>query len=477
MNVNLKLKIYKFLNSITFGKSKKYYSSKIEKYEQKLNPPFLDYEFNRRPGNFVRNGYDFYYEENSIVNYAQLNKLKELQLIDKIKRGKKAKVCFMLDHIAKFSSISVYHAMEQSEIFEPFLVLYSTEDKIFDNNEIWFKHKESLKILENNGYKVCNGYNELRQYIPITDFSPDIVFLNTPALCYTKNMYLNNVFMNVNFLVCYLNYAFNTINSYDYHYNNKRIASCWKHFVETREDYLELLDHSKYFGTNCVLTGYPKLDKYIIPIEECKIPTKINNGKPIVIYAPHRSIHETWEPLNLSTFHIYYEKFLELAKNYSDINFVFKPHPFLYNAVIKNNIMNDVEFNDYLKQWDLLPNGIIVDDGEYIDLFRKSDLLITDCGSFIGEWLPTEKPCIYLVNPERNQKTYMDGFSLMGRKILEKYYLAHNQEEIDKYFKMIMFDKQDPMKEERIKLKDELFINIGCAGQKIVDYLTEILTD
>ena len=42
---------------------------------------------------------------------------------------------------------------------------------------------------------------------------------------------------------------------------------------------------------------------------------------------------------------------------------------------------------------------------------------------------------------------------------------------------MIMVDKNDPMRDERIKLKNEMFINIGCAGQKVVDYLEDILTE
>ena len=109
--------------------------------------------------------------------------------------------------------------------------------------------------------------------------------------------------------------------------------------------------------------------------------------------------------------------------------------------------------------------------------FRRSDLLIQDSGSFIGEWLPTDKPCMYLVNPERNQETYMNGFSTIGRKILEKYYLCHNEQEIEHYFNMLMFDKNDPLKDERIKIKDGIYINIGCAGRKITEYLETILKD
>lgn len=42
---------------------------------------------------------------------------------------------------------------------------------------------------------------------------------------------------------------------------------------------------------------------------------------------------------------------------------------------------------------------------------------------------------------------------------------------------MLMFDKNDPLKDERIKIKDGIYINIGCAGQKITEYLETILKD
>ena len=139
--------------------------------------------------------------------------------------------------------------------------------------------------------------------------------------------------------------------------------------------------------------------------------------------------------------------------------------------------MSEDEYEEYIKKWDNAPNGKYIFDNEYIELFRKSELLITDCGSFIGEWLPTDKPCMYLVNPERNQKTYMQGFSTIGKKILKHYYLCHNQNEIEENFKMIMKEKLDPLKEERVKLKNEIFTNIGSSGKVIVDYLLECLVD
>ena len=481
--MGIKQNFYKVMKSITWGKIREFYKNKLEKQnvikvaENQDSFNILSYDYNRKSGDNIRNDYNFNEQLNGLMLSHTLNKLKELDLKRKVKEGKKIRVCFLIDDITRFSINSIYNEMINNKLFEPFLLLYSQNDEDFKKNDfMWQNHLLAFDFFKQKNYIIFNGYDNDRNYIPIENFSPDIVFTTAPYLDY-HNTTITNILLNINYLVCYMPYAFSTINNYDYHFNNRRIATCWKNFVFTKEEHIEMLKYSKFCGINNILLGDPKLDTYYTPMNECTIPAKIDNNNPIVIYAPHWSIKYEWEPSNLSTFHIYYKYFLNLVKTNPNINFVFKPHPNLRLQLEKKGIMSAKEYQNYINEWDSQVNGLYVYDGEYIDLFRKSDLLIQDSGSFIGEWLPTEKPCIYLVNPERNQNTYMNGFSNIATEILEKYYLAHNKEEINKYFNMIMFEKQDPMKNERIKLKDEIFINLGCSGQKIVGYLTEILTD
>jgi hypothetical protein len=84
---------------------------------------------------------------------------------------------------------------------------------------------------------------------------------------------------------------------------------------------------------------------------------------------------------------------------------------------------------------------------------------------------------MYLINPERKQDRYFNGFFASTRKILEKYYLCKNDKEINHYFDLLLRKKQDPLKQERIRIKDEIFINIGSSGHKIVEYLEKILNN
>lgn len=457
---------------------------KVRTKKKYINNGFLTYDEGRALGvdsriHLKEESFDYVPLKADTLSYTtfqMLNKVKELELKNKIKNGHKVRVAFLLDTISKFPGANVYKLMKDSPLFEPFVVLYNTYEAQFTQDGFWNDYKKEFNEIKQKEYNVYPGYDENRKYIPLENYSPDIVFISA---AYFDSMYLHlsTVHLQTNYLVCFINYCFNTSNFYHYHYNNITINTSWKYFVETREDYTELMRFSVACGVNTVLTGYPKLDTYAKPLNECKLPDKINNGKPIVIYAPHWTINHVRETGDIGTFHFYHDVFLSMVKKYRNINFVFKPHPSLEYSLIDKNIMTSEEYQNYIHEWDSQPNGMYIFDGEYIDLFRKSDLMITDSGSFILEWLPTEHPCMYLVNPRRNPKTYLDGFSTTARKALEKYYLCYNKKDIEKYFSLLMFDKQDPMKDERIKLKDEIFINIGSAGQKIVDYLTTLLTN
>ena len=52
------------------------------------------------------------------------------------------------------------------------------------------------------------------------------------------------------------------------------------------------------------------------------------------------------------------------------------------------------EINNYFSEWEKI--GKIYPTGDYYELFSHSDCLITDCISFLAEYLPTGKPVIHL---------------------------------------------------------------------------------
>lgn len=426
------------------------------------------YEINRKLDNNTKQ-----LNANMQYSFYNFNKYKEELLKQKAKKWKKIKVIFLIPESAKFGMESIYYSMLESEIFDPYILVVHPRDNFFDENQTYFKEAvESYNLFKERGYRTLFAYNmENMKAIDIENFKPDIIFINNP------NMFSFGVFKNINinlkYLTCYINYSINVASLDDYHYNNSSINTCYKMFAETYYCYKKHMNINN--GFNTVLTGYPKLDSYKKDIKECIIPKKIDNGNKIVIYAPHWTIGKT-DMIRLGTFNLYHKYFMKLLKENPNINFVFKPHPDLRYRIIDSKIMDIEYYENYIKEWDNSNNGIYISDGEYIDLFRKSSCLITDSGSFIAEYLPSENPCIYLINPEK-ENLIENTFNDFAKPIVNSYYLCYNEKDINKYFNEIIINENDYMKDKRLNLIKDCFINIGSAGKIITDYLSDIFVN
>ena len=421
--------------------------------------------------------------DRQVFHYQIINRIKEQELREKIRRGGKVKVFFLIAQPSKFGMETIYEGMLASELFDPCIYsVYYDKNKQLDGI-LRQQCDTNFDYWRRKGYRVLNGFDEEYKPVPLYERKPDIVFISDPVL-FGFSSFKNHIF-NWHYLTCYVPYGLSIMEDSAYHFNFVPINEMWKVFCQTRYDYEQFINCSRHFGLNAVYYGYPEFDSYARPIEEGNIPDKINNGKPIVIYAPHWSIKDP-KRNNISTFHLYWKYFLSLLEKYPDINFVFKPHPRLlprlYDLIDDKTIMKPEAYHEYVRQWNEAPNGFVMGEGDYIDLFRKSVVLITDCGSFIGEYLYTHNPCIYLVNPNlfhfgKIKNNFLEKYSLYGQEILTTYYICHSEKEIQKNFENVVIKKIDNKKELREQVMKKYSEYIGNAGQRIVEHLTRALKD
>ncbi len=259
------------------------------------------------------------------------------------------------------------------------------------------------------------------------------------------------------------------VDSFYYHYHTMAIRETWRFFADTRASYKRVLADAEFNGYNTVFTGYPKLDDYK---EIVKRENDAGRRKK-VIYAPHHSLGVS---NNLATFDLYKDKFLALVKKYPEIDFVLKPHPLLQYQIRTRHEAGAISFSredywQYVEEWRSLPNGFFVDSGEYISMFMDSDCMITDCGSFIGEYFPSSHPCIYLFNPRK--KNQEDIYTPLAKDILNTYYVANCWNELEKEFEETVIREHDWKLEKRKELYRKEFGDMGEAGKKICQHIVE----
>ena len=219
-------------------------------------------------------------------------------------------------------------------------------------------------------------------------------------------------------------------------------------------------------GSNIVVSGHPKLDAYLEGINYSNQIWKTVTKKR-VIWAPHFSFYEK-SILRYGTFDWNYKFLYNFAKNHPEIEFIFKPHPEIKRFIAASKLMRIDELQQYYDQWDELANAQLYEDGEYMDMFRTSDCMITDCNSFLYEYLLTKKPIIHLI-----RKTSV-GHNKFGQELIRGYYPARDLNELEAQIKSVVIEGNDPLLPVRLDIIKNVLcqpdINGGVA-QYIADYV------
>lgn len=376
---------------------------------------------------------------------------------NKARSGGAVRVCFLATEASKWSYHYLYKAMQSDPFFEPFILFAPRYRPFFLTSEA-INEEYSFFTSRYSGAK-CIYDRATQKFEDLKVYKPDIVFYTQPwdlPPLYKVDQVSRFA------LTCYSPYPLAEspetliVNLNTFHY------LLYRHFVTMKLQLKQYRDELSYTDRNLVVTGHPKLDAYL----DSDIIGKTDE-KPCVIYAPHSSIpRKSW--CKQSTFEWTGRLMLEYAKQHPEMNWVFKPHPDVYRVMIANRIMTEQEMKDYFAEWARL--GTVYTTGDYFRIFRRSRCLVTDCISFLGEYLPTGKPVIHLRSK--------DGvnFSAINRQVISHYYQVWNTDDLASTLKLVLEDGQDPMRDARCACMRRLGLGTESASMHIIDHLKKTLS-
>ena len=384
------------------------------------------------------------------TNYAKVLK--------KIKHKQKIKIAIVCEENSKWGYQFVYEELKKDSRFKILpIILYP----IITKNRIEYTQEENKKFFDKLGIDSIDGYDyENKRNRDLKDFEPDIVFYQQPWYLQGNN---HPIAVSEFALTIMIPYGFTTLSEKEWGSDSvkKVYSNLWKFFSESKYHNKFYEKAAKMKGKDILLaTGTPKLDYYFEPTQN--VVWKGKNIKSKIIWAPHHSLGK--EGLRMSTFKDKYEYFLNLAKTHPDYSFIVKPHPALKNACTTSGFMSEKVYNEYINEWNSLPNAYVYDKGGYFDIFKTSDLLITDCSSFLAEYFPTENPIIFLNRPDRAK------FDSFGEKLRKGFYECNSIQELDTTLNKLLETKQDYLKFNRLKLKKRLF-NQTMATKNLITLL------
>ncbi|EAI4070947.1 hypothetical protein APU49_06260 [Campylobacter jejuni] len=454
---------YKILNFITLFKTFESHKRKLFCFYIPLvdcNIPILKKVFNNNTVTFklyalIPLFYKVINVENKYNNIQKHYEYVRQDIKKAVLLGGKIRVGFFIVEVSQYDSIVL--AMEKSTIFKPCVVVIpdvARKDRMIDTMRIAYSN------FSQKFQNVIMGYDEKTgEYLDYSnDF--DIVFFSNPyqSMVHEKHFIWN--FLNKKVLTCFQNYGFFTLI-----YGRTHIAqtpfynSCWKIFVDSPENYQDLLAYQPMKAKNTFVSGYCKMDDIGNFI-------RTPSSRKRILLCPHHTVN--MKALAISNFLRYSNFFLELPKKYPEVDFIFRPHLLLFWTL--KQIWGEKLTDEYLDKMKSFSNVFYDDSKDFKQSFVDSDAIIHDCGSFTAEYLFMNKPACYML---KNEEQIQKDFLPMGQKCLENYYKAYCEDDICKFIEDVVISGYDEIAHQRADFSKKLKINFPKVGEGIVYHIKE----
>jgi hypothetical protein len=291
------------------------------------------------------------------------------------------------------------------------------------------------------------------------EFKPDIIFYPQPYDgCYDNSMEWRH---NLDCLLVYVPYGLTPVDTPEL-LNNGLVNYAWKHYVQYPV-YAELAERvCNNLGRNVVVTGDFRRAEltYLCKSDPWK---KTSDGKrrKRIIWAPHFQIFAN-DIFNRPDVLWVGETMLRLAEKYTgSVQFAFKPHPSLFTELCKHPDWGIERTREFYRQWAEMPNTQL-ETGEYTDLFKTSDAMIHNCGSFACEYLYVDKPVLFTA---RDRESTIAPLNRLGRECIDAHYFATNPDEIEAFITEVVIGGNDTLSSRRESLMDSQTFKVGNGSQ------------
>ena len=396
-------------------------------------------------------------ESTGIKNYAKILKWRlyhcylEFRMFC-IRRKKKIRLCFLVQELTQWKTESLYKAMLEHPRFEPVLAISPCLG--YPGAE-----KELMKYCDSKGYEYVwlDPQKTIGEQLKI-----DVAIHEKP---YPKEMHLaHQVDNNRKLPFILIPYYLSTITE-QWVVNKRLNLMCWRQFIDNESCKEEWKKIHRLKGLNYKVTGLPMMDELLTPKELLKDVWPNKDGRKRIIYAPHHTIADMHvKGIGYATFLDYCDFMLEMRDKYRDkVYFVFKPHPSLRNKLLK--YWGTEKTDAYYRMWEQEGNSH-VETGEYLALFKYSDAMIHDCGSFTVEYMYMDNPVMYLVRDGH----HTDNMIPYAREAFDLHYKGKSREDIENFI-IDVINEKDPLKEKRTRFKEQNLLppNGKSACENIID--------
>lgn len=364
------------------------------------------------------------------------------RLVKKVAKKEKIKVLFLAMSVAYWKYDTIYRRMAKDDRFDPIIMPamrtnQSFEDQLKDHDELMIEFSR-------RGYNIVPGYDKgKRRFIAPQSLGADIVFYTHPYSGPGRLRRKYDFWAMRKSLICYVPYFFQDSLNKESLSHPIQLAA-WRNFYAYDEikNFVNEVLSSK--GGNVSIVGYCSGEEIqSVSFADANASWgNDNTNRKRIIWAPHHSIDATDQYYRASTFLEYAEEMKSIANTYRDrLIIAFKPHPVLYSRLVVKWGREKVDA--YYNFWKKGSNTLL-QEGEYLSLFKGSDAMIHDSSSFKNEYIEVDKPCMFLF-----RKDVLLNVSRIGQLAVDAHYAGRNKDDIICFIENVVLKGDDYKASER----------------------------
>lgn len=405
-------------------------------------------------------------EEHQASFPSKLESLKK-----RIRAGERVKAIFFVTSVAMFPARPLFDAMLKDSLFDARIAVVPDLRGLSETNPRLEMEKCKAQVEKEYPREVFFIANQLENGSwndILAEFNADIVCYPLPY-DFSYHRYNARWAVGRQYLPIYVNYGYPCTTFTMPVFAMNVFACAWRVFLEGADALAIYRESSPIHGSNGIVTGAIKMD----PL--ARFPSIEEENKRILV-APHHSVSGGANSLlEISNFLRFSDYFLELPKRYPNVEFVFRPHPFLFAVLSRDAFWGRERCDRWIEHFLSYPNTELSEGGDYLEEFARADAIIQDCASFLVEWMFTGKPGCYMLPEDEDCNL---PFLPIGFESLSHYYIARKEAAIDEFIQNVVLGGMDPMADERLRFRKKILVNdFECSKMALNFIRAEVSVD
>lgn len=239
-------------------------------------------------------------------------------------------------------------------------------------------------------------FNE--QNFSLESYKPHVIFYPLPYGSLYPKSYKPEVVTALGCRIAYVPYGLEVgggMFNARYQYDTEVPRLAWRVFARSQAQLTSFGHYCSYGNGHVRVSGHPRTEfdsEHGIHLHHSAI--KKACGRQVILWTPHFTVlmRRKW-----SSFLNHHETIVRLIDDRPDLFLLVRPHPFLRTNLTKLEGWGHQRMSEWFAAIDAKENACIDTEKDYRPAFEISSALLSDAGSFLVEYLHTEKPICHLI--------------------------------------------------------------------------------